>query len=57
MFINLIFKALSNMYKEKQGEYNELMSNCDEQIKNDKNTNDSDTTQDLQCPSKTLPIR
>jgi len=46
------------MYKEKQGEYNELMANCNEQLKNDKNTNDSaDTTQDLQCPPKTLPIR
>ncbi|XP_026810785.1 uncharacterized protein LOC113552228 [Rhopalosiphum maidis] len=48
--------ALSNAYKEKQGEYNELMARCNEQLENDKNTNDSDTTQDLQCPSKTLPI-
>uniref|UniRef100_A0A2H8TRL4 Nesprin-1 n=1 Tax=Melanaphis sacchari TaxID=742174 RepID=A0A2H8TRL4_9HEMI len=48
--------ALNNTYKEKQGEYNELIAACNEQLKSDENTNDSDTTQDLQCPSKTLPI-
>jgi len=45
------------MYKEKQEEYNELMAHCNEHLQTDKNTNDSDTTQDLQCPSMTLPIR
>lgn len=36
------------------------MARCNEQLNSDKNTNNYDTidtTQDLQCPSKTLPIR
>lgn len=56
-FYKCNFKALSNMYKDKQGEYNELMARYNEQLKSNKSPNDPDTAQDLQCPSKTLPIR
>jgi len=45
------------MYKEKHGEYVELMARCDEQLKSDMSPSGSDGTPDLQCPLKTLPIR
>lgn len=51
-----ILKVLNQIYKEKQSEYNELMSKCNEQLKSDESSNDS-SAQNLQCPLKTLPIR
>lgn len=53
----LIFQALDNIYKENQGQYNELITKCNDQLKADKSSNNSDTIQDIQCQLNTLPIR
>jgi len=45
------------MYKEKHGEYVELMARCNEQLKTDTSASGSDGAPGLQCPLKTLPIR
>jgi len=48
--------VISQIYKEKQGEFDDLMVRCDKQLKNDESSNSSDSNQDLQSPLKTLPI-
>jgi hypothetical protein len=53
----LCLKVISQIYKEKQGEFDDLMVRCDKQLKNDESSNSSDSNQDLQSPLKTLPIR
>lgn len=45
------------MYNEKQVEYNDMLARCNEQLKIDKSSNDSDSTQELQSPLKTLPTK
>lgn len=56
-YVFFFFKALNDLYKEKQSVYNELMTKCDEQLKNDRSSSDLDGSSDLQSQLKTLPIR